>query len=243
MEVSYGEDNTGNLFVSRNISTFALNLISKTKKQRAHLVTADGGFNVFPNFNVQEQIHNKLMLAQIIGALLTQADNGHFVLKMFTTQTLVSLDLLYILKYYYKELYIYKPVTSRPRNSENYIIAKNFKGVSSESEIKFTELLTDLLDEWEGDGTKEKPGIEPGMCAVKLKCKNYVYRILSNKIPKDFIAALKTYNSAANQRQITEINGIIAAITAEEKPIIDQVKEGNRWLKKYKLESKRENKN
>ena len=33
---------------------------------------------------------------------------------------------------FYEEIYLNKPLTSRPANSEKYIVAKNFKGIDKE---------------------------------------------------------------------------------------------------------------
>ena len=46
---------------------------------------------------------------------------------MFDILTDSSIHLIYLLSLCYKELYIYKPKTSRPTNSEKYIICKGFK--------------------------------------------------------------------------------------------------------------------
>ena len=45
---------------------------------------------------------------------------------MFDTFTHASIDILYILSSLYEKVYFYKPQTSRPGNSEKYIICKKF---------------------------------------------------------------------------------------------------------------------
>jgi cap1 methyltransferase len=48
------------------------------------------------------------------------------VVKVFDILTETSIQLIYLLFSFYKEVYIYKPKTSRPTNSEKYIICKYF---------------------------------------------------------------------------------------------------------------------
>ena len=52
--------------------------------------------------------------------------------QIFDLFTPLTLKLLYIIYYHYEETYIYKPLTSRPANSEKYIVAKKFNGIHSD---------------------------------------------------------------------------------------------------------------
>ena len=54
-----------------------------------------------------------------------------------------TLSLVYLLYIFYEEMHIYKPKTSRPANSEKYIIVKNFKGCTK---IQRESLLKCLLN-------------------------------------------------------------------------------------------------
>lgn len=119
----------------------SINKFSKYSK-KADFITADGGFDWLDE-NMQEQEAYRLILGEIITALKIQKDGGTFVLKMFEIYTNNSIKFLCILSALYDEIYIYKPYTSRPSNSEKYIICKSFKGVSND----IIEILTDLLKE------------------------------------------------------------------------------------------------
>ena len=94
--------------------------------KNCYLMTCDGGFDEKDEYNNKEQLHSLLILSSILNALYLQKANGHFVLKMFDIFTETSIHLLYLLNDLYEEIYIYKPKTSRPSNSEKYIICKNF---------------------------------------------------------------------------------------------------------------------
>lgn len=114
--------------------------INKTKKL-ADLVTADGGF-VWKNENFQEQESYIMIFGEIITAINIQKKGGHFVLKIFETFTKLSLKYICILKSLYNEVYICKPLTSRPSNSEKYIVCKDFKLNDKEK----TPIITKLID-------------------------------------------------------------------------------------------------
>ena len=117
----YGKDKTGNLFNKSNLL-----FIYNKYKHSIDFVSGDGGFDFSDDFNKQEEISLNLIFSQIIYAICIQKKGGHFVLKLFDTFTHLSLDLLYLLNYLYEDVYFIKPYTSRPGNSEKYIVCKNF---------------------------------------------------------------------------------------------------------------------
>lgn len=95
------------------------------EKNKAHLVTADGGMN-WKDENTQEQESFKLIFGEICTALLIQADKGNFVIKLFESFTTVVCKLIFILKQFYKEVYITKPLLSRESSSEKNVVCKSF---------------------------------------------------------------------------------------------------------------------
>jgi 23S rRNA U2552 (ribose-2'-O)-methylase RlmE/FtsJ len=60
---------------------------------------------------------------------MMQKKGGHFVLKVFDTFSSSMIELMYLLTYLYEEVSITKPLTSRPANSEKYILCTKFKMV------------------------------------------------------------------------------------------------------------------
>ena len=120
-----------------------LNNVLKNNK-KAHLITADGGLN-WSNENFQEQEAYRLILGEIIAAIMNQEKGGHFVIKFFETFTSVSIKLIEILSKFYKNIFIFKPLTSRTSNSEKYIICESF--IMSDDKVikKHTSKLMELL--------------------------------------------------------------------------------------------------
>jgi hypothetical protein len=128
------------------------------------------------------------LIDQIKIILETQNKNGHLVLKIFDTFTMVTLKLLYLITSMYDESYIYKPFFSRPSESEKYIICKNFNGTNSKKIIE--NLDTILKDN-----------------------KEYISDIfLDLELPEEFIDLFKFINvKLVNQQQIL-INEIVKYI-------------------------------
>lgn len=136
VQIEYGEDKTGDM---TNLENFD-NLYNKYDKVSFDLITADGGFDEGNDFNNKEQLHYVLFLTEIYYALTFQSPNGNFVLKMFDLYTKPSVDMVWLLLNSYKEVYICKPKTSRPTNSEKYIVCKGFILDSSKKESILQQL-------------------------------------------------------------------------------------------------------
>lgn len=137
--VTYGKDNTGDINNLDNIHHIK-NLIGH---DGSYLVTADGGFDEGTDFNNKEQLHYYLILNEIYSALCLQKQGGTFILKVFDIFTTTSIHLLYLLNLVYGEVYIYKPKTSRPTNSEKYIICKNFQLVDKSYTLHILRKLSE----------------------------------------------------------------------------------------------------
>ena len=104
------------------------------------LVTADGGFDEQCMYNQKETLHFDLILAQVVAILGCQQIGGSCVLKVFETFTVTSFDIIWLLCQHYSTFDIVKPLTSRPTNSEQYIVCQGFQGSSD------IESLLGLLD-------------------------------------------------------------------------------------------------
>lgn len=100
---------------------------------KADFITADGGFN-WKDENYQEQEAYILLLSEMYCALKTQAKGGSFVIKFFETFTELTVKMIEILKRFYENVIITKPLLSRPSNSERYIVCLNFNHSSSKND-------------------------------------------------------------------------------------------------------------
>ncbi len=135
IKLEYGSDGTGNLYHIEN-----LEYVNKKFNHSIDFITADGGFDFSVDFNKQEENSLNLIFAEICFALMMQKKGGSFVLKVFDTFSSASFEMIYLLTYLYEEVYITKPSSSRPANSEKYIVCLNFRMVSNLHKIK-TKIL------------------------------------------------------------------------------------------------------
>jgi len=120
--IETGADNTGNLISLQNYE----HCISKYKN-KMDIITADGGFDFSVDFNNQENIAIPLILSEVFYALALQKKGGTFILKIFDIFHKPTIDILYLLSYYYSSVSVMKPYTSRIANSEKYVICQGFK--------------------------------------------------------------------------------------------------------------------
>ena len=153
-----------------------------------NIITADGGFDFSADFNNQENHIVKLLFAQACYAICLQKKGGNFVLKIFDCFMEHTIDILYILSAFYKNVYITKPNTSRYANSEKYIVCKNFlfSNVSS-----FVPSLRSCL-------------------VTVIGSTNHIHRFLACPISSCYLNKIEEYNAIAGQQQIEYIQQTIA---------------------------------
>lgn len=134
--IETGADKTGNLISLDNFMHCA------TKYQnKMNIITADGGFDFSVDFNNQENMATQLILCEVFYALAMQKQGGTFILKIFDVFHKPTVDILYLLCYYYNSVSIMKPHTSRIANSEKYIVCQGFKIADSSKIIEqFSEI-------------------------------------------------------------------------------------------------------
>jgi 23S rRNA U2552 (ribose-2'-O)-methylase RlmE/FtsJ len=153
-----------------------------------NIITADGGFDFSNDFNNQENHIVKLLFAQACYAICLQKKGGHFVLKIFDCFMEHTIDVLYILSAFYKNVYITKPNTSRYANSEKYIVCKNFLFTNVSA---FAPTLRTCLSN-------------------AIDCKTQIRRFLTCPISSCYISKIEEYNAIAGQQQIEHIQHTIS---------------------------------
>lgn len=132
-DIDYFERTTGNIVTEWD--GFCRYVLSRSGP--LNLVTADGGIEIEDDFERQEYLNSKLIFTEVLMALVLVAGTvdegpadgglkrgGDFVLKVFDTVSKISADTIYILTRCFGKVSILKPVTSRPANSERYIVCQ-----------------------------------------------------------------------------------------------------------------------
>lgn len=216
VNICYGYDGTGNLYETKNIRYFAQYISERNNGRMADLITADGGFDVSDDFNKQEQMSYKIIFVQVVAALAVQNKGGSFVIKFFDLYTEFTMKLLYIMYSNYDEFYIVKPHTSRPANSEKYVVCKGFRGVSQ----RHLSYFFNCIEDWSND---KSPNID---------------------VPQGFIAQVAKFNREFVKNQIFSIKKTLNLSNnrQENRVLVDikekQVHSAREWCKKYKLKYK-----
>jgi hypothetical protein len=211
--IENGADKTGNLISLNNF----LYCVEKYKN-KMDIVTADGGFDFSVDFNKQENMATQLILCEVFYALALQKQGGSFILKIFDVFRKTTVDILYILSYYYNDVSIMKPYTSRVANSEKYVICQGFKVSDSQAIIQqFASVFPSLLNGG----------------------------VLSSFLPFDhdlyFLNRIEEMNAMVSFQQIENITSTLSIITnhrnAEK---LEQYKRANvnkciAWCEKYEI--------
>ena len=226
VNICYGKDGTGNIYNLDNILFFT----NKIGKNSCEFITADGGFDFSVDFNKQEQLSYQLIFCQIVIALSIQKKGGSFVCKIFDSYSPLTIKLLWLLNITYESIIISKPLTSRPANSEKYIIAHNFIGIN-DYYLNHLYIVVDKL--------------------YKNKSLEF-YDLFSSKTPYSFNKIIENFNNYILYNQLKNIIKTINLINKEKdnKGIDDeindnylneniinmQVKNAIQWCLKYNIQ-------
>ncbi|CAD5119881.1 DgyrCDS8465 [Dimorphilus gyrociliatus] len=143
-EAHYGVNETdgdGDIYKSDNQEAFKKFVMNSTKNRGVHFVMADGGFSVEGQENIQEILSKRLYLCQFAVALSILRPGGNFVCKIFDIFTSFSVGLIYLMRQSFQRILIFKPVTSRPANSERYIVCNGLKSEELEADTSVEEIV------------------------------------------------------------------------------------------------------
>jgi 23S rRNA U2552 (ribose-2'-O)-methylase RlmE/FtsJ len=122
--------NYGNLYIYEDVIEY----VNKFKNNKAHIVTADGGFDYSADFNGQELNSCQIIYSEMVIALKILIEKGTFICKVFDLFSVSMIRMIELLNRNFEYVYIYKPETSRPANSEKYIICMNYLNKMSEED-------------------------------------------------------------------------------------------------------------
>ena len=223
--IETGCDNRGDLYNPMNL------LYCREKYDNSmDIITGDGGFYFSMDFNNQENSAIRLIFTQVCYAITMQKYNGTFILKIFDIFLKSPIDIIFLLSCFYKEIYIYKPSTSRYANSEKYIICKGFNKTNT---TKISNKLINILKILKNIDFEKK----------------YIYSIIDIKIPYYTLNLIKEINVIFCQKQIDNIHHTIRLISNKYKKNekIKTLKMNNiqkciHWCKKNKIDYNKYNK-
>ena len=217
IHIHYGKDDTGNLYNLENIIDYAVKIQNK-----CDIVTADGGFDFSINFNLQEQLSSHLIFCEIVTALTVQKIGGVFICKIFDSYCKITVDLLWLLSCVYDKVIITKPYTSRPANSEKYIVALGYRGINT----TYLNQLYQIIIRWNKMDEENK----------------YLHSILDTfQYNSNFLNIIQLYNISNSKNQIQNIKNTLnilkGNINVDKNKIKDkQIKTALSWCKKYNVD-------
>jgi len=172
----------------------------KFEEQKADFVTADGGFN-WKDENTQEQEAVPLILGQMLTAVKIQAKGGSFVCKLYETFTDVTVKLIVVLKRFYKNINMTKPLMSRKSNSEKYLVCTGYLfDAKSKERGERIKQLEEIMMEYSGK--------------QKLNVTNF-YPKYDPVLDADMKAMMVSLNNDLSNRQFDTVNRMITFIESQ----------------------------
>lgn len=156
--ISFGDpenkDHDGNL-INPDVLNYYIELF---KNKKAKIATADGGFLIpYVNENFKESYHIPLFYSEMLAAVSVLEKGGSFIFKIYDISIKPMFDILYIINKLFKNVNIIKPLTSRPANSEKYIVATGFKGLTKYNKKMLFNILEQL---WKNENSYKKKYIK-----------------------------------------------------------------------------------
>ena len=166
------------------------------KHGKVDLYTHDAGMDVSSDFSTQESQNAKLHFGCALAGLLTLKEGGSFIAKQYTFFNPTTYSLLYLYQMAFDEFYICKPVTSRPVNSETYLVGKGFRGLTAEMRETLISKMTTVG--W------EDPDAEAVVEQIPAKFIEELKRT-ARLIYKQQIASLLKYKEIIEKTSLNEI--------------------------------------
>jgi len=131
----YGAEGTGDMYVKANQESFI-----QATKPGVHIFTADGGFDFSTDYLLQEKSIYQLLICSSLIGLQCLAPGGSFVLKFFDIYAKPTQILISLIRCCFQGWTIYKPATSRPCNSERYLLCRGYRGINKDVIRILTEM-------------------------------------------------------------------------------------------------------
>lgn len=197
IELNKRYQGNGDLYDIVNINTFIDNIGYKS----CNFITGDGGFDFSYNYNEQEENFIFFFISEIYMILNLLKKGGNCIIKIYDIYSKNSIKLIYILTLFFSDIYILKPLTSRPANSEKYLLCNNYN--DDNKLLKYVNILKDIIINKD----------------IKLLNTNNI------SIPYNFLDMIYKYNIWYTNRQIEYINKTIDLI---EKTNTEENKENNK---------------
>lgn len=199
-DAHYGAKGDGNVYDPENIRSFSEHVLRQTGTG-VHFMMADGGFGVAGQENIQEILSKRLYLSQCLVALSIVRENGHFVTKLFDLFTPFSVGLVYLMQLCFQQICIVKPNTSRPANSERYLVCR-WKRANTDVVREFLAAMNQAM--FDNEGSEDLLEIIPHS-KLQRDEKFFAYMLKSNnRIASNQVIALTKVAAYCRDRKLRE---------------------------------------
>lgn len=138
--------NTGDALNLEVIDDYARRIGPQSEWGGVDFYSHDAGIDVTNNYNEQEALNARIHLGCAIAGLLTLRVGGCFVAKQYTTFETITWNLIMIYATVFEKFYLSKPLTSRPYNSEIYLIGINYLGTPAAVMAALRERMTNFTE-------------------------------------------------------------------------------------------------
>ena len=214
----------GDLYNFENIQKFMDNVKNGSDNYNCcDFITADGGFDFSADFNEQENNFIIFLICELYTVFNLLKIGGNAVIKIYDIYSKESIKILYIISLFFEEVLIIKPLSSRPANSEKYLLCKNF--IYNETDFdKYNDLFKNII-------------------------LNKDLKLLENEnAPYKFLKHVTNYNKFYTERQIKYIDKTIELINEmdsskviNEKLFLKNIYNSNKkyaieWCNNYNIE-------
>jgi 23S rRNA U2552 (ribose-2'-O)-methylase RlmE/FtsJ len=193
VQLIYGPTKTGNIYEDCNQDECV-----KYSGSGVQLVTADGGFDFSEDFHAQEKTILRLLVCSSLILLRSVGIEGDIVLKLFDCNSPMTRDIITLLASCFQQWTLYKPVTSRPCNSEWYFIGKS----AVRTRTPVINILTKLRD-----GLAKEPPVEYERILKENDLEEYLKNIQNERCKKQ-MEALKQVLSFCHNKDTVSYNSL-----------------------------------
>lgn len=207
--------NNGDATVAANLLDWEARIGPNSKFGGVHLYSHDAGIDVTTGnkYGDQEILNAKIHLGCAIAGFLTLVPGGTFIAKQYTFFAPITYSLMYLYSLLFDNFYIDKPVTSRPYNSEIYLVGVGFRGLPKH----VRGMLFDKLTNFTLDAICNIPISDQILTAAKMFMKSQIDFL------DEYSDQLKKYSNDSNTA------GLFAWTGPASKTVVAA------WLKKYHI--------
>jgi cap1 methyltransferase len=196
----YGQDGTGDIYKLENIKQFVKRVLNNTGR-KVQLCMCDGGFSTAGDELHQEAHLTHLLIAQILIILIITERGGSAVIKIFDILLPVTVEVLFLAHLFFESMTIVKPFSSRPGNSEKYVVLKNRNVTVPASVIhhleKCIQEYSNLKMSQESPVSSHddnQPGFIPHSVKVSLGLNDLLHILPLELVSEDFVDYIRTVN-------------------------------------------------